>query len=340
MRVRPSTIKYNKGGGMRVSILLSLLACSEYNLDKSSSDVNPADINDSGEVPDDLDSGLDDETDTDSPDNESSSEPSDEQNTEPSTEPVEDDGLSEPSNEPDGGFGDDGSLSSQVGNVVTILMALSDQWIPESTAKQLIINSVDFVTDVQNPQVLVIRDDNTNGEDEDDPINFTGWLQGAGYSVTFMEEPTDGIVPADLQGFHVAIFSNPGYPPDDDSTIDALYQFSQQGYGVIVQGDDMTRTGNPNMQALTRLVGVDNGTSYYGVNIDNNAGSAYIVRMVPNNVLNTNIGAAIYPYGNDIDTTSLASSGIYVAAWTTVEGTSHPEKPVITAYSPSQTVFQ
>ena len=91
---------------------------------------------------------------------------------------------------------------------------------------------------------------------------------------------------------------------------------------------------------MTRLVGVDNGTNYYGINIDNNSGDAYSVRLVPYNVLNTNISLATFPYGNDIDTTTLASTGVYVAAWTTVTGSGHPEKPVITAYSPSQTVFQ
>ena len=346
---------------MRWSVLIGLMACTEYNLDKNISNVNGGDVEDTGSTLDPDGSDGTESNDTalsnDSANNEVSSEPSSEVSAEPSSEPssegdsgqpveepssepVDDGGLSEPSAEPDGGFDQDGSLTPQVGNVVTILMALSDQWIPQTTAEQLIINAVDFVTDVPNPQVLVIRDDNTNGEDEDDPVNFTGWLQNAGYTVTFMEEPSNGISASDLQGFHVAIFSNPGYPPDDDNTIDALHQFSQQGYGVIIQGDDMTRTNNPNMEALTRLVGVDNGSSYYGVNIDNNNGSAYAVRMVPYNVLNTNIGAAVYPYGNDIDTTTLATTGIYVAAWATVDNTNHPEKPVITAYSPSQTVFQ
>jgi len=261
-------------------------------------------------------------------------------NTEPSTEPVEEGGLNEPELETDVGYDPNAGLTSNLGNVVTILMALSDQWIPEETARQLLINSVEYSTEIAQPNVLVIRDDNTNGEDEDDPLNMTTWLQEAGYVVTFMQEPTNGIAPSDLAGYHVAIFSNPGYPPDDDATIDALYSFSSQGYGVIIQGDDMTRTSNPNMEAMTRLVGVDNGGSYYGINIDNNAGDAYSVRLVPYNVLNTDISLINFPYGNDIDSTTLASSGIYVAAWATVDGSGHPEKPVITAYSPSQEVFQ
>ena len=316
-----------------IGVLWILVSCSEYNLatdglkdlgvetadTSEDAAIDTAEVNDSGDTPDDAIT---------------------ETAPEPSTEPVEDEGLNEPTLETDVGYDPDSGLNSNLGNVVTILMALSEQWIPEETARQLLINSVDFATDVPDPAILVIRDDNTNGEDEDDPINISNWLQSAGYSVTFMQEPTDGIEQNDLAGFHVVIFSNPGHPPDDDSTIDALYSFSSQGYGVILQGDDMTRTTNPNMEAMTRLIGVDNGTSYYGVNIDNNSGDAYSVRLVPYNVLNTNITAINFPYGNDIDSTTLASSSVYVAAWTTVEGSQHPEKPAITAYSPSQTVFQ
>lgn len=310
-----------------------MLACSEYNLGTEGTKATGNDVSDTAEIP------VGDTSDTEYLDT-SSSFDSAIIEAEPSTEPVEDDGLVEPNLETDVGYDPESVLVGGVGNVVTILMALSDQWIPEDTARQLIINSVDFATDVPDPAVLVIRDDNTNGEDEQDPINISSWLQSVGFSVTFMQEPTNGISASDLTGFHVVIFSNPGYPPDDNSTIDALYDFSNQGYGVILQGDDMTQTDNPNMEAMTKLIPLDNGGSYYGVNIDNNNGAAYSVRLVPYNVLNTDISLVEFPYGNDIDTTELSSTGVYVAAWATVEGTQYPEKPVITAYSPSQTVFQ
>jgi hypothetical protein len=317
-----------------------LLACSEYNIgvDSTKGLEGSETEQDSGVNPDVEmeDTGT---AETDATPDESTNETGN-QGVEPSSEPVENDGLTEPTIDTDVGYDPNAGLMSNLGNVVTILMALSDQWIPEETAKQLIVNAVNFSTAVVDPSILVIRDDNTNGEDEDDPINIAAWLQQEGFAVTFMQEPTNGISQSDLAGFHVVIFSNPGHPPDDDSTIDALYSFSRQGYGVILQGDDMTRTSNPNMEAMTRLIGVDNGGSYHGVTIDNNAGDAYSVRLVPYNVLNTDIALESFPYGNDIDTTTLASSSIYVAAWATVAGTNHPEKPVITAYSPSQTVFQ
>ena len=307
-----------------------MFACSEYNLDADNT--KNLGVEESDTSGPSLDTAI--------PNDSGPRDTHDEAIVETGTEPEEEGGLEEPSLAPDVGYNPNSDLSSNLGNVVTILMALSEQWIPEETAKQLLINSVDFATEVTAPNILVIRDDNTNGEDEDDPINITTWLQSVGYSVTFVDEPSSGISTNDLAGYHVVIFSNPGYPPDDDATIDALHAFSSQGYGVILQGDDMTRTSNPNMEAMTRLVGVDNGTSYFGVNIDNNSGDAYSVRLVPYNVLNTNISLSDFPYGNDIDTTTLASTGVYVAAWTTVAGSGHPEKPVITAYSPSQTVFQ
>ena len=347
--------------------LVLLIGCSEYNIDgqklaSAGNDVGADTADPQRDTANSVDtSAVTDTADVDGPIVETDTvhvEPSAEPTSEPSAEDTtvvepstEDTVVTEPSTEidgpgddtatTDGGFDPNSSTGlGQVGNVVTILMALSNQWIPEVTATQLIMNAVNFVSAVPDPQILIIRDDNTHGEDEDDPVNCSNWLQNAGYTVTFMEEPNNGISVQDLQGYHVVIFSNPGYPPDDNSTIDALYTFSQQGYGVIVQGDDMTRTNNPNMSALTRLVGVDNGTSYYGVNIDNNAGAAYSVRMVAANVLNSGIQTTTFTYGNDIDTTNLASTGIYVAAWATVQGTTHPEKPVITAFSPYQTVFQ
>ena len=173
-----------------VGLLGLSLACSEYNLDADNTknlgmdDVDTSSLN--------LDTGTPNDTgSTDTPDRAIV-----ETGTEPSTEPVEEGGLEEPTLETDVGYNPDADLTSNLGNVVTILMALSEQWIPEETAKQL-INSVEFTTDVAAPNILVIRDDNTNGEDEQDPVNITTWLQSVGYSVTFMDEPSNGISPSD-----------------------------------------------------------------------------------------------------------------------------------------------
>jgi hypothetical protein len=231
-------------------------------------------------------------------------------------------------------------LSTPQGNVVTILMTLSDTWIPPQTAEQLIYNSVQFVSSVENPRVLVVRDDNHNGEDMTDPENIQAWLQSRGLSVDFMEEPSGGLTLAELSGYHVVLLSNPGYPPDDVASIESLWNFSTQGYGIIFQGDDMTRINTPLMTELTRLENIDNGTSYFGVNIDNNTGSTYEVTLIEGTVLTTDIESFTFSYGNDIDTTEPTVVGMSVAADCTVSNTNHPSKPVITAFSPQQEALE
>ena len=43
----------------------------------------------------------------------------------------------------------------------------------EETASLLIQNSVSYVSNVPGTRVLVVRDDNHNNEDPDDPINYS-----------------------------------------------------------------------------------------------------------------------------------------------------------------------
>ena len=124
-------------------VLLGLmLACSEYNLDADNTKNLGTEEGDTANPR--LDTANPSDTGpTDTPD-----EAIVETGTEPSTEPVEEGGLEEPTLETDVGYNPDSDLTSNLGNVVTILMALSDQWIPEETAKQLLINAVEFTTEV------------------------------------------------------------------------------------------------------------------------------------------------------------------------------------------------
>src|SRR6056300_1953285 len=134
-----------------------LLACSEYNIGTEPTKNNGLDEGDTAGIDDtDTASVVNEDTANQNPDS-SITETGDSTSTEPSTEPVEG-GLSEPELETDVGYDPNAGLISNLGNVVTILMALSDQWIPEATAKQLLINSVAFATEIANPRILVIRD--------------------------------------------------------------------------------------------------------------------------------------------------------------------------------------
>lgn len=310
------------------------LACSEYNVNDKLSNIDEGSLDtaDTGAepAPSEPSSSPEPSTEPGDPNTEPSSEPAPEPSAEPSSEPA-----SEP---PDGFTPDDSSTDNDplIGRVVTILMALSNQWIDPVNAEILMLNSIDYVSPVNTPNILVIRDDNTNGEDEIDSENIYNWIVNAGYTATFMEEPQSGIQPADLAGYHVVVLSNPGFPADDLSTIEAMRDFSQQGFGIIFQGDDITNfSPDPAlMESLTRLEFVDNGIEYHGYTINNNEGSAYAVTINPISPLAHGMSTLFYLYGNDIDTTNPTTSDNTVVAWCTVDGTNLPSKPVITAYQP------
>lgn len=298
-------------------LLFLFLNCSEYSVTDKLTEPSGGQI-DSSEQPSDT------------------SEPASEPSIEPATEPA-----GEPTSEPtdDGFIPDDSSTPNDPlrGRVVTILLTLSNQWLDEDSARQLIINSVEYVSPMElRPNVLIIRDDNTNGEDETDSENIRDWLINDGYNITFLEEPIDGISPSDLIGFHVVILSNPGFPPDDISTLQAMRDFSQQGFGIIFQGDDMAQFGPDQalLESMTRLEFIDNGTTYFDYTINDNLGDAYAVTINPLSPLADEMSTIFFLYGNDIDTTASSDTNNSVVAWCTVQNTTLSAKPVITAYTP------
>ena len=303
------------------------LACSEYNVNDKLPDAEDGAI-------DTAEPAAPSEPSSPPEPSQEPSDPNSQPSSEPSTEP-----SAEPSSEPTEGFiPDDSSTSNDplTGNVVTILMALSNQWLDPVNAEILMLNSIDYVSPTTNPNVLVIRDDNTNGEDEIDSENIYNWIVNAGYSATFLEEPESGIQTADLTGYHVVILSNPGFPADDLSTVEAMRSFSQQGFGIIFQGDDITNfePDRPLMESLTRLEFIDNGIQYEGYTINDNEGSAYGVTVNPVSPIASGMSTLFFVYGNDIDTTTPTTNDNSVVAWCTVDGTTLPSKPVITAYQP------
>ena len=233
---------------------------------------------------------------------------------------------------------DDTGVGEPVGRVLTILLTLNDMWMDQGVANQLLVNSVAWVTPygMSDPRVLVIRDDEHSGEHPEDSENSLNWLLDAGYDATLIDEPEDGIVPADLTGYGVAMLSNPGHSPDDESTLEALYDFSTQGYGIIFQGDDMTHFdgGGFDMESLTRLHHIDNGTEYHGYDIDNDDGDLYEVELgnFSHPVLD-GIEGTIFLYGDDIDTSEPSHQDEVVLAFAGVQGASVPTKPAIAGYS-------
>jgi len=161
-------------------------------------------------------------------------------------------------------------------------------------------------------------------------------LVAAGYNAVLIEEPGSGIDQSALVGYHVAILSNPGHSPDDLATLEWLYDFSSEGFGIIFQGDDMGHfdDGSFDMALLTRLTYIDNGTEYYGHPIDNDQADSYEVVLESNgHPVLSGIEGEVFLYGDDIDTTESAQEGEAILAQGTVYDTQYPYKPVVAAYS-------
>lgn len=229
------------------------------------------------------------------------------------------------------GVDDDGPAD---GAVVTILLTINDAFVPRDVARALTLNAVAWVAPVSNPHILVIRDDNHSGEDVEDSEQIVSDCQDAGWGGVLIEEPADGIGPEALAGYDVAILSNPGHPPDDVATIEALTAFSAAGFGVIFQGDDMTRfaDGSNTMEPITRLRNVDNGTEYYGYAVDDDETEHQYAVTLGEHPLMAGLEGTTFLYGNDIDTTQLVASESVVAATAEIAGADTPEKAAIVGW--------
>ena len=250
-----------------------------------------------------------------------------------------DDDDDNPGDDDTDGFDDDTYGDTPVGRVLTIFLTLNDMYMDQGVARQLLLNSVAWVTPagIPSPRVLIIRDDDHSGEHPEDSEQIRDNLVAAGYDAVLIDEPGDGIDSSYLSGYSVAILSNPGHSPDDVSTVEALYDFSCHGFGLIFQGDDMGRFDDEDdfdMSSLTRLEYIDNGTSYAGHGIDNDEGDRYAVTLANiSHPVVAGIEGVTFYYGDDIDTTEEAHANLTVLAWATVEGMSTPTKPAIAGYS-------
>ena len=253
--------------------------------------------------------------------------------------PHDDDTDPDDDDDTGGVFDDDSFGDDPTGRVLTILLTLNDMYMDQSVSRQLLLNSVAWVTPSgqADPRILIIRDDAHSGEHPEDSEQIRDNLVAAGYDATMIEEPEDGIDSSYLVGYSVAILSNPGHSPDDEATLEALYDFSCHGLGLIFQGDDMAHFDDEDdfdMESLTRLEYIDNGTEYHGYDIDNDEDDRYEVTIegIAHPVVAGIENITLY-YGDDIDTTEPAHVNETVLAWATVEGTNLPSKPAIAGYS-------
>jgi hypothetical protein len=225
------------------------------------------------------------------------------------------------------------------GRIATILLTMGDPGFPDDFASTIARQAVEWTSPRLRPNVLVVLDDNHNGEDLADH-DLVEWLLDDidTLDVAFLDEPGDGLTLADLQGYDVVWFANPGYPVDDADTATALQDFVALGGGLVLQGDDMTRArgGAFEMSPLTGLDHVDNGTRACGRQIDNRRHETYTVTITDaDHALTRGLTGQSFTYGNDIDDSDIANPEVEILA--TAVPTNDPDcpsRPVIIGWTP------
>lgn len=227
--------------------------------------------------------------------------------------------------------------------VTTILLAIGDeaddQLVINGASSQLIAETVvRYSTPVAKPKILVVLDSGASTEDPEDTKYVVNLLQRYDDedNVKFLEEPSSGLTAADIEGFDLIWFNNPGHPMGTAQARDVLLNFKG---GVVLQGDDLSRggTGNFSMEELTGLRYNDNGTSVscnsrnYG--IDNNQGYQYKVSLEASKFTGASESVISFKYGNDIDDTTVIRSDVEVLAYAMgdIEGCSE-QRPAIVRY--------
>lgn len=203
--------------------------------------------------------------------------------------------------------------------VTTILIALgdeaNDQLVVKGASSQLIAETViRYTSPKNNPKVLLVQDRNIGGEDPEDTI----WMQRrlSRYNVTYMEEPVGGLTASDVEGYDVVWFNNPGHSMSQVATRDTLMAFKG---AVVLQGDDLTRGAGFELEDLTGLRAVDNGTSVVcdgtSYAIDNNTANQYEVTLDAQKIPGADSSTISFQYGNDIDMSEIIRPDLEVLAW-------------------------
>ena len=229
-------------------------------------------------------------------------------------------------------------IDPPVGRSSTIMLTLTNPSLPPDEVDTFVANTAEWVAGSQtDPRILVVLDDNHHNEFAGDADAIQGMLQHHGYTVDRLDEPTQGLSAADLDGYDVVWFSNPGYPPDDLASIQALGAFNAAGGGLVLQGDDISWSwGNAfSMDELTGLSYVSNGTQTCGQHTDNNAGARFSVEQTSAHPVFAGIEGAVWLYGDDIDDTVSANNGANIVVEAGLEGDpTCPTRPVVTVRDP------
>ncbi len=205
------------------------------------------------------------------------------------------------------------------GRHAVILLTFSNPRTPEDVANTLIKTTVEYVSQVEDPQVLVVLDDNHNGEYTEDAAFIASKINELGYRVRVIDEPGNGITESHVEGYDVVWFLNPGHPIDDRASLETLGSFREAGGGFVLSGDDITLNyrGQADTSAFTFLKYLSNGTKTCGRRTDNNAGASYRITFEEDSehLLSAGLGGLSFLYGDDIDHSEPIGDGERVLAW-------------------------
>lgn len=224
------------------------------------------------------------------------------------------------------------------GRRAVMLMSLSNPRLPATEISTMVTNTLHWVSSSLDPDILVVLDDNHHGEFVDDAQEVANMMIAAGHtSVTYMVEPTHGLTAADVDGYDVVWFTNPGYPVDDMVSMQTLAAFNAAGGAIVLQGDDMTQSaGNGfSMAGMTGLDYVRNGVSTCGQVTNDNQGASFAVDVSGDHPLFGGMTSNTWLYGDDIDV-SVPNGGSTVIATADLEGQACESRPAIVVVDPTE----
>lgn len=225
--------------------------------------------------------------------------------------------------------------------VTTILLAIgdeaNDQLVIKGASSQLIAETVvRYSSPALNPKILIVRDSNSGGEDPEDALYVESLLRryDAGDNVKVLEEPSTGLTDADVAGFDLIWFNNPGHPMGSVHTRDVLLRFKG---GVVLQGDDLSRGVDFDLTDLTGLRYIDNGAAITcgseTYKTDNNAEDQFNITLDSAKIPGADDSTIRFSYGNDIDLTEVVRSDLEVLAYAVGAPTDCTEqRPAIVRY--------
>lgn len=210
------------------------------------------------------------------------------------------------------------------GRHAVILLTFSNPRTPSDVAQTLVQTAVDYVSQVEDPRVLVVLDDFHHGEFPEDAAYIASKVHALGYHVKVIDEPANGITESHVEGYDVVWFLNPGWPIDDRASLETLAAFRERGGGFVLSGDDITLNyaNQADTSAFTFLEYLGNGTTTCGHTTNDNRGESYRIAFEEDtdHVLAAGLEGLSFLYGDDIDHSRPVNDGETVLAWATLDG--------------------